>query len=91
MRKTYGMSDDAKETAEKKLFELKEYIRDEGGDPKSIIAELMGEEAGEDPKEEATETPSMEMAEDAQEDAGADTGKKTKMAMAVSLLKRKMA
>lgn len=87
-KKSYGMSEEAKATAERKLFELKEYIRDEGGDPKSFLAEAMGGAAPEESaEEESAESPSFE----AKEDPGQmDDGKADKMSMAVALLKRKM-
>jgi hypothetical protein len=55
MGKSYGMSKEACQEVERRLADLKEYIRDEGGEPKSVLSGLMG---GSAPEPSTTETDS---------------------------------
>lgn len=69
------------------LFQLKELIRDEGGDPKEWIMENLGGGKVDEPESEE-ESGSEDMA-DEQAEEGSD--KSGKMAMAIAAMKRKMA
>lgn len=88
--KNYGMSTEACGEVEQRLSDLKEYIRDEGGDPKTVLSSMLSGSAPVSDEEEpaATEASEVEAAEG--EEAPAPRANANKLAMAISAMKRKL-
>ena len=89
-KKKSGMDEAAREQAEAKLHELKEFIRDEGGDPKEFLASAISgstEESGAVSEEGVQDA---ELLDGAEPEANSDMDKKGKIAAAVASIKKKL-
>jgi hypothetical protein len=82
---------DVQDKAQEMLFSLKEYLRDEGVDANSWLADNMGAKASNPAQGDAM--PDNEDAEDGGDDEaaeGEDDGKAAKLAMAAAMMRKRM-